>query len=367
VTLSVRIRHRLGAFALDAGFDAPPGVTVLFGRSGSGKTTIVNAVAGLLRPEEGRIALDGDVLCDTARRIWRPPHRRRLGYVFQDSRLFPHLSVRQNLRYGRWFAGIRDGPEEARVLDMLAIGPLLDRRPADLSGGERSRVALGRALLSHPRLLLADEPLAALDEARKAEILPYFERLRDEARVPILYISHAAAEVARLATTIVALDGGRVTAQGPAAELLADPTVVPTGIRAAGAVLSARVVAHHADGLSELEAGGVPLFVPRVPQAVGRLLRLRVPAHEVILSRTAPEGLSALNVVPGRITAIREGEGPGVIVTLASPAGNILARVTRRSALRLDLSPGTACHAIVKSVAIAREDIGGTDSPAGSV
>ncbi len=367
MSLSVRIGHRLGAFRLDAAFEAPPGVTVLFGRSGSGKTTIVKAVAGLLRIEAGRIALDGDVLCDTARRIWRPAHRRRLGCVFQDGRLFPHLSVRQNLRYGRWFAGIRDLREEARVIEMLGIGPLLHRRPADLSGGETSRVALGRALLAGPRMILADEPLAALDEPRKAEILPYFERLRDEAMVPILYVSHAPAEVARLATTIVALDGGRVVAQGPAAEILADPEVVPAGIRGAGAVLSARLVAQHADGLSELDSGGVRLFVPRLPQAVGRSIRLRVPAQEVILSREPPRGLSALNVLPGRVAAIREGEGPGVLVTLETPAGRVLARITRRSAARLELGVGVSCHAVVKSLAIAREDIGGADTPGSSV
>jgi molybdate transport system ATP-binding protein len=268
--LEVALRHSFGGFALDAAFSAPSGVTVLFGRSGSGKTTIVNAVAGLLMPDAGRIVSGDWTLLDTERGIRLRPHRRRLGYIFQEGRLFPHLTVRQNLRYGAWFAP-RDAPREdmGRVVDLLGIGHLLDRSPGALSGGEKSRVAIGRALLSAPRLILADEPLAALDEARKAEILPYFERLRDEVAVPILYVSHSASEVARLATTVVALDAGRVVAQGPAAEVLGDPAVLPAGAREAGAVLTARVARHHADGLTELDAGGLPLFLPRVSQAPG--------------------------------------------------------------------------------------------------
>ncbi len=360
MSLDVTLGHRLGAFALEAAFVAPPGVTVLFGRSGSGKTSVVDAVAGLLRPQRGRIAVDGEVLCDTDRGIWTPPHRRRLGVVFQDGRLFPHLTVRGNLDYGRRFSGRgRDRALEARIVEMLGIGALLDRRPGGLSGGERARVGIGRALLARPRLIVADEPLAALDQSRKAEIMPYFERLRDEVAVPILYVSHDAAEVARLATTVVALEGGRVLAAGPAAEILADPNVVPAGIRAAGAVLEVRVARHHPDGLSELDAGGVALFVPRVERPAGATIRVRIPAQEVILSLEPPRGLSAVNVLPGRIEAIRAGEGPGVLVSLATPGGTVLARITRRSAERMGLAVGGSAHAVVKSVAIAREDLGG--------
>lgn len=358
--LEVRLRHGFGAFALDATFQAPPGITVLFGRSGSGKTTIVNAVAGLLRPQSGRIAIGDTVLSDTDRRRWVPPHKRRIGYIFQEGRLFPHLTVRQNLSYGAWFAP-KDAPREdlGRVVEMLGIGPLLDRRPGALSGGEKSRVAIGRALLCAPRLILADEPLAALDEARKQEILPYFERLRDEVEVPILYVSHSASEVARLATTIVALDGGRVIAQGPAAEVLGNPAVLPAGAREAGAVLTARIACHHDDGLTELDAGGVALFLPRLAQGVGATVRVRITAHDVILSREAPRGLSALNILPGAVAEIRTGEGPGALVALDTPAGRVLARVTRRSLAALDLSPGVAVHAVVKSVAVAPLDVGG--------
>jgi molybdate transport system ATP-binding protein len=358
--LSVAFRHAFPGVVLDIAFEAPPGVTVLFGRSGSGKTTVVNAVAGLLRPDEGRILAGDTVLCDTAARSFVPPHRRRLGTIFQEGRLFPHLTVRQNLGYGARFAP-RHAPREnpSRVVEMLGIGPLLDRRPAALSGGEKSRVAIGRALLSAPRLILADEPLSALDDPRKAEILPYFERLRDETDIPILYVSHAAAEVARLATTVVVLQDGRVARQGSAAEVLGDPGVIPTGVRAVGAVLEARVALHHADGLSELDAGGVPLLLPRVAQPVGTRLRVRIPAQDVILACREPEGLSALNVLYGTVSAIRPGAGPGMIVSLETAAGTILARITRRSAAALAVIEGARLWAVIKTVAIAPEDVGG--------
>lgn len=358
--LSVQLQHRLGDFALDVDFKAPPGITVLFGRSGSGKTSIVNAVAGLLTPDEGRVALGDRVLLDTRRGINLPPQRRRIGYVFQEGRLFPHLTVRQNLTYGRLFAphgASREDPD--KVIAMLGLEPLLQRRPGRLSGGEKQRVAIGRALLSAPELILADEPLAALDEARKAEILPYFERLRDEVSVPVLYVSHSAAEVARLATTVVALDAGRVTHRGPAGEVLADPMVTPAGVRAAGALIEARVKTHHDDGITELEAGGMALFVPRVPQGPGTPIRLRIAAQEIVLSRDKPVGLSALNVIPGRVDKVRTGDGPGALVSLKTPAGPLLARITRRSVEALGLAEGVACHAVVKSVAIAPEDVGG--------
>ncbi|MCW1931833.1 molybdenum ABC transporter ATP-binding protein [Pararhodobacter zhoushanensis] len=357
MSVSVQITHTQGAFTLDVAFEAPPGITVLFGRSGSGKTTLINAVAGLLRPQAGRIAVEDHVLFDSARGLFLPPHKRRLGYVFQEARLFPHLSVRQNLAYGRWFAP-RSAPRAdlSRVVEMLGIGPLLDRRPAALSGGEKQRVAIGRALLAAPGLILADEPLAALDEARKAEILPYFERLRGE--VPILYVSHSAAEVARLATTVVVLDQGRVIRQGPAAEVLGDPSVTPLGAREAGALLLATVKHHHDDGLSELDAGGHALFLPHVAQSPGSTLRLRIAAHDVILSRARPEGLSALNILPAVVVEVRAGDGPGAMVSLDTPAGRLLARITGRSATALGLAPGVRCHAVIKTVAVAPENIG---------
>jgi molybdate transport system ATP-binding protein len=358
--LEVSLKQALADFTLDVGFEAPAGLTVLFGRSGAGKTSIVDAVAGLSRPQSGRIALGDRVLVDTDRGLFVPPARRRVGYIFQEGRLFPHMTVRRNLAYGARFAPRDARPEDmGRVVEMLGIGPLLDRRPGALSGGEKQRVAIGRALLAAPQLILADEPLAALDEARKAEILPYFERLRDEVEVPILYVSHAASEVGRLATSVVVLEQGRVLRQGRAAEVLGDPAALPTGPRAAGAILAARVLAHHDDGLTELEAGGQRLFLPRIDRAAGTALRLRIAAHDVILSRGRPEGLSALNILPGRVAEVRPGAGPGVMVALDTPAGRLLARITERSARVLELAEGTALHAIVKSVSVAPGDVGG--------
>ncbi|MBI1220887.1 MAG: molybdenum ABC transporter ATP-binding protein [Rhodobacteraceae bacterium] len=360
MTLSVTLQHAFAGFTLDVAFEAPPGLTVLFGRSGSGKTTVVNAVAGLLRPDRGRVTVAGRVLCDTPAGLWLPPHRRRLGYVFQEGRLFPHLTVRQNLTYGARFAPKGTGGGDlAAVVVLLGIGALLDRRPGALSGGEKSRVAIGRALLCNPDLLLMDEPLAALDEARKDEILPYLERLRDETAVPILYVSHSVAEVARLATTVVVLQAGRVARIGPASEVLADPATAPAlDLREAGAVIEARLVAQEPDGLSVLETSAGRLYLPRIEAAPGTGFRVRIHANDVILSRARPEGLSALNILPGTVETVHLGDGPGALVQVRSGSDLILARLTRRSATALGLTPGTPCHAILKTVAVGRGDVG---------
>jgi molybdate transport system ATP-binding protein len=213
--LSVDVEKRLGEFLLEAKFEAAGGVTALFGPSGSGKTSIVNMIAGLMSPDSGRIALDDTVLFDSAARIDVPAHKRRVGYVFQEGRLFPHLSVAQNLQYGRWMTGQTADPTETdRIVALLDIGQLLLRRPGKLSGGERQRVAVGRALLMKPRLLLLDEPLASLDRARKQEILPYLARLRDEAKVPMIYVSHQAGEILRIASQVVRIEDGKLIAAG---------------------------------------------------------------------------------------------------------------------------------------------------------
>ena len=360
MTIEVALSHRFGAFALEADFVAPPGVTALFGRSGSGKSTVVNAVAGLLRPDRGRIVVDGEVMLDSAAGRVVPVHRRRMGYVFQDGRLFPHLTVRQNLLYGRWFAGGGAGAELARIVDLLGIGALLERRPGALSGGEKQRVAIGRAILSNPRLLLMDEPLAALDEARKAEILPYLERLRDEVALPILYVSHSLAEVARLATTVVLLEAGRVVATGPVGEVLADPAMAPAmGLREAGAVITARLVAQEEDGLTRLDHAGGAVFLPRVEAPVGALLRLRILARDVMLAVERPTGISALTVLAGVVEEVRTGEGPGAMVRVRVGDEALLARITQRSARVLDLVPGRAVFAVLKAVSVAQGDVGG--------
>jgi molybdate transport system ATP-binding protein len=360
MTLEVSLTHRLAGFTLEAGFVAPAGVTALFGRSGSGKTTVVNAVAGLLRPDRGRIVLDGVPLLDTSTGVNLPAHRRRMGYVFQDARLFPHLTVRQNLLYGRWFAPRGPGADLGRVTTLLGIEGLLDRRPGTLSGGERQRVAIGRAILSNPRLLLMDEPLAALDEARKAEILPYLERLRDDLGLPILYVSHSVAEIARLATTVVLIEAGRVVAAGPAAEVMSDAAVAPVmGLREMGAMITARLEEQEQDGLTRFATGGGPLWLPRVQAPVGAMLRLRILAQDVMLATERPARISALNILTGTVDHIHTGDGPGALVRLRVGGDVLLARLTRRSVQSLGLAPGQEVFAILKAVSVAQENVGG--------
>ncbi len=361
--LSVDIDHELGTFRLDCRFDAPRGVTALFGRSGSGKSTLINIIAGLVRPRRGRVRLGGRVLLDTDRNLFVACHRRRIGYVFQEGRLLPHLTVRQNLLFGHWFAPRR--AESARlgdVVDLLGISTLMTRRPGALSGGEKQRVAIGRALLSKPRLLLMDEPLAALDDDRKAEILPYIERLRDEATVPIVYVSHSVAEVARLADTLVVIEGGRVTACGPAASVMSSSLA---GLRAAGAMLEAAIAGRDdAFGLTRLSTPAGALLVALIERPVGTRLRLQILARDVMLSLTRPEGLSALNVLAGIIMDIpaqsSQGGNPAVDIRLDCSGAPLLARITRKSVSDLGLAPGMAVYAVVKSVALERERLGET-------
>jgi molybdate transport system ATP-binding protein len=361
MSLEVALKHRFPTFELDVAFEAPLGVTALFGRSGSGKTTIVNAVAGLLRPENGRIRIDGHTLLDTAQGLNEPAHRRRVGYVFQDARLFPHLTVRQNLVFGTWFNSARPPSHKLEhIVELLDIADLLDRRPANLSGGEKQRVAIGRALLSDPRILLMDEPLAALDEARKIEILPYLERMRDELEIPIIYVSHALPEVARLATTLVAISDGRVARSGPAAEVMADPNMFPLlGRQEAGSIITATVEAHdHADGLTELAFEGGRVIAPLVAAEPGTTLRIRIRARDIIIALRPPGDTSALNVLPATVREIGKAEGAIVDVSLRCGTTDLLARITRRSLNRLGLQPGTECYAILKSVAVGRRDMG---------
>ncbi len=356
--LEVSLRHRFSAFALDVSFSAQtPGVTALFGASGSGKSTVLSIVAGLLRPQAGRVALDGAALLDTAAGVDVPAERRRCGVVFQDAKLLPHLSVETNLRYGARRAPRSEitgaGPSFAEVVDLLGIAPLLRRRPRALSGGERQRVALGRALLSRPRLLLMDEPLAALDGGRKAEILPFLDRLRDVAGVPILYVTHALDEVDRLADTLVLMEAGRVLAAGRL-ETLAARTDLPalSGRRDAGAVLSCTVQAHDiARGLTGLGFLGGELRVPLRIEPAGTRLRLRLRARDVAVATEAPRGISSHNILPGTITAIAPAGPHEAFVTLQVGPTPLLARLTRDSVGTLGLAPGMAVFALVKSTA----------------
>lgn len=365
MSVQVHITHTMGSFKLDAGFDANAGVTAIFGRSGAGKTTLINAVAGLLRPDAGHVRIDGDVLFDADAKTFVPPHKRRMGYVFQDARLFPHMTVRQNLRYGARHAGRGSqtgqyDPSFDDVIDLLGLADLLTRQPHDLSGGEKQRVALGRALLSRPRMLLMDEPLAALDSARKDSILPYLEQLKSGAvGLPILYVSHALDEVARLADHLVILAEGKVATTGPLFDVLSDPAVVPLlGVRQAGAVILATVLAHNDNGISTLNVSAGQLDLPGVQAPIGARVRLRVMAQDVILSRTRPLGLSSANILPVTVRNIRTGVGPGAAVALDAGTDRLLARIPADAIGKLELAVGLSCFAVINATSVAPQSIG---------
>jgi molybdate transport system ATP-binding protein len=359
--LEADIGVRLGAFALEAKFESDAGITALFGRSGSGKTTALNAIAGLLRPQRGRIRVDDTVFFDNALGIDLPARRRRVGYVFQEGRLLPHLSVRQNLLYGRFFTPAAERRTDvAQVISLLDLAPLLPRRPHDLSGGEKQRVAIGRALLASPRLLLMDEPLASLDAPRKSEILYYIECLRDELKVPIVYVSHAIDEVVRLADTVALLSEGRVRTSGTVSELAGRMELRPyLGRFEGGAVIEARVV--HQDlemGLARLSFAGGELYAPDLDALPGATVRVRIRARDVSLALSRPADASFLNVLAGTVTALGEEAGASVDLQLDIGGTPLIARVTRKSVKLLGLAPGKPVYALIKAVAIDRHSVG---------
>jgi molybdate transport system ATP-binding protein len=353
--IEVDIAIRVGDFDLEAAFDAPDGsVTALFGRSGSGKSTIIDCVAGLRRPDRGRIAVEGETLFD-ASRANVPPERRRLGYVFQDARLFPHLSVETNLRYGerrartdRRLATFDD------VVTLLGIGHLLTRRPGTLSGGERQRVAIGRALLSQPRALLMDEPLAALDRERKAEVLPYIERLRDRFGLPILYVSHAVEEVVRLAQKVVRVEHGRVIGVGPVEDMLSGGAV---GDEQGPATVLRAVVKRHDErfGLTALEVGaGRELMTPAIDRPVGDAVRVRILARDVSLALERPTGISIQNRLEASVAQIAR-PGPFIVDARLDIGAPLWSRISAKAAEELALAPGKRVVALIKTVALERD------------
>ena len=359
MSLSVKISHQMGAFKLDVAFETGPGVTALFGPSGSGKSSIINGISGLTNLDQGRITLQDSVLYDAATGQNIAPHKRGIGYVFQDGRLFPHLSVEGNIRFAMRFAKTAGNLDE--VVRMLGIESLLSRRPNSLSGGEKQRVALARAFVSQPKLMLMDEPLAALDAPRKDEILPYLERLRDRADMPIIYVSHSVAEVARLADDMIVLQAGKIVMSGPTEDVLSDPAAMPfVGVREAGSVLRAKVLEHGPDGLCRLQFSGGELVLPGVEAGIGKTIRIRVLAQDILLSLELPKGLSSRNILPVQVTDVKLGEGPGAAVSLRSGADRLLARITSQAAEELGLEPGLDCFAILKATAVPRGDIGGS-------
>ncbi len=354
MSLIVELKDRRGDFSLDVAFEAARGVTALFGRSGAGKTTIVTMVAGLAAPRAGRIVLNDRVLFDSASRQNLPTWRRKVGMVFQEARLFPHLSVKSNLLYGRWAGWRRSDAKLDQVLSLLGLEDFLERRPHTLSGGEAQRVAIGRALMAAPDILLMDEPLSNLDGARRAEILPFLETLAHESGVPILYVSHAVDEVARLADSIVVLAEGRVVASGPIEEVFGRTDLGPaTGRHEAGAILNATVVGEdRAFALTRLAVAGAELVVPAVERSTGAKLRLRIRSQDVALALAPPEGLSIRNVIQMTVEDVATDDGAYAEVLLVAAGQYLRSRITRKSAVELGLTPGLPVFALIKSIAV---------------
>ena len=354
--IQARFRLAYADFSLDVDLNLPGrGVTALFGHSGSGKTTCLRCIAGLERAPQGRLEINGELWQDSASGLFVPPHQRALGYVFQEASLFPHLSVRRNLEFGmRRIDPASRRVEWEHVLELLGIGQLLERMPERLSGGERQRVGIARALLTSPRLLLLDEPLAALDLKRKNEILPYLERLHDELDIPILYVSHAPDEVARLADHVVLLDQGRVVAQGPLQETLARLDLPTAFSEDAGVVIEARVAEHDERyHLTRLDFPGGAVLVARRPEALGQRLRLRVHARDVSLALSRSEDSSITNVLAATVRELAAADTPAHVLVRLDAAGTpLLARITRRSSDHLGLAPGRQVWAQIKAVAL---------------
>jgi len=359
--IDVDIDQQLGAFRLAVKFSAEAPIVGLFGRSGAGKSSVINAIAGITKPARGHVCINDVSLFDAAKGVDLPPEDRRIGYVFQDALLFPHMDVRANLLYGQRLRPSEDRfIEEARVVELLGLGELLRRKPNTLSGGEKQRVAIGRALLAQPRILLMDEPLAALDIPRKSEILEYIERLRDELSIPIVYVSHSVAEISRLADTVVVLSDGKCIAVGDVDEVMGRLDLRPaTGRYEAGSLIEAKVAAHDLDDqLTTLAFDGGELIVPHLDASIGERVRARIRARDVSLATQRPAGISILNVLPACVAVIDEGAGPIVDVQLAVGGTTLNARITRRSLQQLGVHVGQDVYALVKAVSFDQRSVG---------
>jgi molybdate transport system ATP-binding protein len=373
--LSVSAKKRRGTFLLDAKFELPtPGVVALFGRSGCGKTTLINVIAGLLPADSGRVALDDTVLLDTDLRLDVPAEKRRIGYVFQDARLFPHMRVEANLRYAlkraakraaqgaskRSARGATKGNAETpkvgldRVVELLGLKALMGRRTHQLSGGERQRVAIGRALLSQPRLLLLDEPLASLDASRREEVLPYLESLRDQLAIPMVYVSHDFDEVLRLATHLVLMEAGKTIAQGNLSEMSLHPEVrAIIGSDAVGAVVEGTVLGtDSSNALTRVQVGRGELKVQYGEAAPGTRLRVQLLARDLVVATEPPRHLSVRNSLPGVITSVADDVGDSDLIAIDIGGVLIMARVTKAATRELSLAAGKPVWALVKTASL---------------
>ena len=363
-SIDARFAGQVGSFALDIDFRAPlQGITALFGPSGCGKTTILRCMAGLTRLS-GQLTVGGETWQDESGSVFRKPHHRPIGYVFQEASLFPHMSVRKNLMYGAdRTTGTSGGGLLSfdSVVDLLGIDRLLDRSPAGLSGGERQKIAIGRALLSQPRLLLMDEPLSGLDRMAKDDILPSLETLHETLSIPILYVSHDIGEVARLADRMVVIASGKRVADGPMSDMLERLDIGPaTGRFEAGVILTAQVAAHDSNyQLTQLDHGGQQITIPIADVGIGEEVRLRIRARDVALTKHRPEGISIRNILSGTIAEIAEEPETAFAETLVDIGGGKLrARITRASLAELGLEPGMPIFALIKSVSFDGRSIG---------
>ncbi len=355
MTLSVTLRAE-APIPLDVAFSVAPGeLLALVGPSGSGKTTILRSIAGLWQPASARIAVEGAVWLDTASGVALPAHKRHVGMVFQNYALFPHMTAAQNVMAAM---DRPDAAEAGRILGLLNLHDGAERKPAQLSGGQQQRVALARALARKPAALLLDEPFSAVDRATRERLHAEIMDLRRHLAMPVVLVTHDTNEAQLLADRMVVIEKGRMVGAGSTAAVMSDPTALRAlGVREVAALLPVFVVGAEADGLTRLDTAAGPLFLPGIDSQPGTRLRVRIMAHDVILSRGRPEGLSAQNILPCRVTAIHPGEGPGVMVHLAIGGDEVIARITRRAAGQMGLQPGDDVHAILKAMSVARDHI----------
>lgn len=341
---------------LDVAFRVEPGeLLALVGHSGSGKTTLLRTIAGLWTPVEARVGVNGKPWLDTAARVNLPPHRRRVGLVFQNYALFPHMTAVQNV-----MAAMErpDTAEAGRILDLVNLHGLATRKPAQLSGGQQQRVAVARALARRPQALLLDEPFSAVDRATRERLYSEIITMRAHLKMPVVLVTHDVNEAQLLADRMVVIERGQIVRAGTTAEVMADAEALRAlGIREVAAMLPATLAEHLLDGLTRFDTAAGPLFLPTIEGAPGTRVRVRIMAHEVILSRGRPVGLSAQNILAGTVARIQPGSGPGVMVHVAVGSHEILARITRRAAEQLALQPGDQVHAILKSMSVARDHV----------
>ena len=358
MSIAVNIEKTVGDFQLKTEFYADIGITAIFGPSGAGKSTLVNLIAGLVKPDSGYIKILNEVIFESQLKINVPANKRGIGFVFQDARLFPHMKVESNLKYSNRFGRKGHLSSFTEIVEVLNLAQVLHRLPGNLSGGEKQRVAIGRALLSNPKILILDEPLTGLDEGLKAEVIPYLEFVRDNFKIPILYISHSQSEVVRLSDRIVVLEKGRILEQGKTLQILSSFSVAKKlGLRDLSSFVEAKVSKHASDGITELDFAGSKLFLPKIDAILGSKVYLRILAKDITLAIEKPKKISALNILQGKVDEVILGNGPGAIVGIEVGDHKLTTRITQRSLNAMNLKLGQTCFAFLKTVSVATSDI----------